>query len=40
MYVTNALAVITIVSIVIYVLAVFVPLAMIFRVIDYLLELE
>lgn len=39
MYVTNVLAV-TIVSIIIYVLAVFVPLAMIFRVIDYLLELE
>lgn len=39
MYVTNALAV-NIVSIVIYVLTGFVPLAMVFRVIDYLLELE
>jgi hypothetical protein len=39
MYVTNVL-VVNIVSIVIYVLAAFVPLAMVFRVIDYLLELE
>jgi len=39
MYVTNVL-VVNIVSIVIYVLAVIVPLAMVFRVIDYLLELE
>lgn len=39
MYVTNALAV-TIVSYILYVLMAFVPLAMVFRVIDYLLELE
>lgn len=39
MYV-NVELVVTIVSIVIYVLAGFIPLAMVFRVIDYLLELE
>ena len=39
MYVENVI-VVNIVSIVIYVLAAFIPLAMVFRVIDYLLELE